>query len=160
MSVRAVLAGGAVRELSGVDVGLVADAEATTGIISQVTVRVRPLEAEPSPPSAAPTPATCRAASTRIIAADLPIWSMVYSDPRMAEQMPTMMPGIMDDLMPHVIDDVVPLVTGPMFDYLQGRGAGRRARRGELESAAPAPRGESRVDLLSAAGTGAKERVH
>jgi hypothetical protein len=37
----------------------------------------------------------------------------------MAEQMPQLMPGVMDGLMPHMIGDLVPLVTQPMIDYLK-----------------------------------------
>ena len=39
----------------------------------------------------------------------------------MAEQMPSMRPGIMDNLMPHMIGDLVPLVTQPMIDFLRGK---------------------------------------
>lgn len=39
----------------------------------------------------------------------------------MAEQMPDLMPQVMDNLMPQMIGDVVPLVTQPMIDYLRGR---------------------------------------
>ena len=85
VAVRVVLAGGAVRELSGVDVGLVADAEGTTGIISRVTVRVRQLEAEAVTAVACADARDLQSLIDAIIAADLPIWSMVYINPRMAE---------------------------------------------------------------------------
>ena len=39
----------------------------------------------------------------------------------MSEQMPDLMPGVMDAHMPHMIGDVVPLVTQPMIDYLRGK---------------------------------------
>jgi hypothetical protein len=42
----------------------------------------------------------------------------------MKEQMPDLMPKVMDNLMPHMIGKVVPLVTQPMIDYLRGRGRG------------------------------------
>ena len=79
------LAGGNVRELSGADLGLVADAEGTTGILSQVTLRVRPLEAEAVTAVACADARDLQALIDAIIAADLPIWSMVYINPRMAE---------------------------------------------------------------------------
>jgi hypothetical protein len=41
----------------------------------------------------------------------------------MEEQMPDLMPKVMDNLMPHMIKDVVPLVTDPMIDYLRGKAA-------------------------------------
>jgi len=39
----------------------------------------------------------------------------------MREQIPELMPKVMDSLMPHMIGDVVPLVTPPMIDYLTGK---------------------------------------
>jgi hypothetical protein len=39
----------------------------------------------------------------------------------MREQMPELMPKVMDSLMPHMIGDLVPLVTQPMIDYLTGK---------------------------------------
>jgi hypothetical protein len=39
----------------------------------------------------------------------------------MEEQMPDMLPKVMDNLMPHMIGDVVPLVADPMNDYLRGK---------------------------------------
>jgi Fe-S oxidoreductase/FAD/FMN-containing dehydrogenase len=44
----------------------------------------------------------------------------------MREQMGELMPKVMDNLMPHMIGDVVPLVTGPMIEYLHGKGAAAR----------------------------------
>jgi hypothetical protein len=41
----------------------------------------------------------------------------------MEEQMPQLMPVVMDSLMPHMIGDVVPLVTQPLIDHLRGRAA-------------------------------------
>jgi len=41
----------------------------------------------------------------------------------MAQQMPAIMPTVMDNLMPHMIGDVVPLITQPMIDYLHGKTA-------------------------------------
>jgi Fe-S oxidoreductase/FAD/FMN-containing dehydrogenase len=85
VSVRVVLAGGNVRELSGAGVAMVADAEGTTGILSQVTLRVRPLEADAVTAVACADARDLQALIDAIIAADLPIWSMVYINPRMAE---------------------------------------------------------------------------
>ncbi len=85
VAVRVVLPGGNVRELSGPEVALVADAEGTTGILSQVTLRVRPLEADAVTAIACADAHGLQALIDAIIAADLPIWSMVYINPRMAE---------------------------------------------------------------------------
>ena len=43
----------------------------------------------------------------------------------MKEQMPELMPTAMENLTAHMIGDVVPLVTGPMIDFLEGRGKTR-----------------------------------
>jgi len=85
VAARIVTPDGSVREVSGVDLGLVADAEGTTGIISQVTVKVRPLEDEAVTAIACADAHDLQALIDSIIAADLPIWSMVYINPRMAE---------------------------------------------------------------------------
>src|SRR5208337_3907792 len=44
LSARVVMPNGDIREFSGTDLDLVADAEGTTGFITEVTVRVQPLE--------------------------------------------------------------------------------------------------------------------
>jgi Fe-S oxidoreductase/FAD/FMN-containing dehydrogenase len=84
-AVRLVLADGTVPELSGDDIGLVADAEGTTGVVSSVTLRVRPLADDAVTAVACPTARDLQALIEALIAADLPIWSMVYINPRMAE---------------------------------------------------------------------------
>jgi Fe-S oxidoreductase/FAD/FMN-containing dehydrogenase len=84
-AVRLVLADGSVRELSGADVGLVADAEGTTGVVSSVTLRVRPLADDAVTAVACATARDLQALIEALIAADLPIWSMIYINPRMAE---------------------------------------------------------------------------
>ncbi|MGD9141049.1 MAG: hypothetical protein PVJ42_05865 [bacterium] len=37
------------------------------------------------------------------------------------EQMPVLMPKVMENLMPHMIGEAVPLVTRPTIDYLHGK---------------------------------------
>ena len=39
----------------------------------------------------------------------------------MREQMPDLMPAVVDNLMPKMLPDVVPLVTDPLVSYLRGR---------------------------------------
>jgi len=85
VSARVVHPNGEMRAYSGVDLGLVADAEGTTGIISEVTVKVRPLEAEAVTAIACADAHDLQDLIERIAEADLPIWSMVYINPRMAE---------------------------------------------------------------------------
>jgi Fe-S oxidoreductase/FAD/FMN-containing dehydrogenase len=85
VSARAVLPDGEVREFKGKDLELIADAEGITGLISQVTVRVRPLEAEDVVSLACSDAHDLQALIQSIVAAELPIWSMIYINPRMAE---------------------------------------------------------------------------
>jgi hypothetical protein len=47
----------------------------------------------------------------------------------MAEQMPELMPQLMDNLMPHLVDDLVPLVSDPMIAYLKRSAQCRRVVR-------------------------------
>jgi len=46
------------------------------------------------------------------------VGEMIPMPDYMAEQMPVLMPKVVDRLMPHMIGDVVPLVTQPLIDYL------------------------------------------
>jgi Fe-S oxidoreductase/FAD/FMN-containing dehydrogenase len=85
VSARVVLPSGEVREFTGEDLGLIADAEGITGLISQVTVRVRPLENEDVISLACADAHDLQQLIEAIIAAELPIWSMIYINPRMAE---------------------------------------------------------------------------
>lgn len=85
VAARVVHPDGEVRAYSGVDLGLIADAEGTTGMISEVTVKVRPLEEEAVTAIACADAHDLQDLIENIAAADLPIWSMVYINPRMAE---------------------------------------------------------------------------
>ncbi len=85
VSARAVHPDGGAREYSGADLDLVADAEGTTGLLSQVTLRVRPLEAEAVTAIACAEAHDLQDLIERIAETDLPIWSMVYINPCMAE---------------------------------------------------------------------------
>ncbi len=85
VSARAVLPDGEVREFAGKDLELIADAEGITGLISQVTVRLRPLEEEDVVSLACSDPHDLQKLIESIVEAELPIWSMIYINPRMAE---------------------------------------------------------------------------
>ncbi|MEJ2559754.1 MAG: FAD-binding oxidoreductase, partial [Anaerolineae bacterium] len=89
ISARAVLPTGEVREFGGGDSGqsldLIADAEGVTGFISQVTLRVQPLEDVEVISLACPDAHDLQKLVDSIIKADLPIWSMMFINPRMAE---------------------------------------------------------------------------
>lgn len=85
ISARVVLPSGEVREFAGPDLELVADAEGITGLISQVTLRVQPLEAVAVTALACPDAHELQKLIGSIIEARLPIWSMTFINPRMAE---------------------------------------------------------------------------
>jgi Fe-S oxidoreductase/FAD/FMN-containing dehydrogenase len=92
VSARVVLPSGEIREFthspstgSGKALELIADAEGTTGIISEVTLRVRPLVEEDVISIACPDAHELQKLIQSMIEAKLPIWSMIYINPRMAE---------------------------------------------------------------------------
>jgi FAD/FMN-containing dehydrogenase len=84
-SARVVLANGEVRELRGKDLDLVSDAEGTTGLISQVTLKVQKLEELGVTAIACPDAHKLTNVFLELIARDLPLWSVIFINPRMAE---------------------------------------------------------------------------
>jgi Fe-S oxidoreductase/FAD/FMN-containing dehydrogenase len=80
-----VLPNGEVQEFSGDDLELISEAEGITGFISQVTLRVQPLERMEVISLACPTAHDLQGLVEAMIAAELPIWSMMFINPRMAE---------------------------------------------------------------------------
>ena len=85
VSARVVLPDGSVMELSGPEVDVIADAEGITGLISEVTLRVQPLA------DIEVIAIGCRDAHDlqqmiqSMIDEKLPIWSLLFINPRMAE---------------------------------------------------------------------------
>lgn len=85
VSARVVLPTGEVRDFSGEDLALVSEAEGITGLISQVTLRLQQLEDLDTAALACPDARDLQKLVNSIIDAKLPIWSMVFINPRMAE---------------------------------------------------------------------------
>ncbi len=85
VAVRLVVPDGLICELTGDEVDLVSDAEGITGMISAVTLRVQPLAHVSVAALAAPTAKAFTALVQLLIAAKLPIWSMIFISPKMAE---------------------------------------------------------------------------
>ncbi|KPJ60761.1 MAG: Fe-S oxidoreductase [Latescibacteria bacterium DG_63] len=85
VSARVVLPTGQVKEFTGDDLDLVADAEGITGFISQVTLRVHPSSKLDVMALACPDADDLQKLISSIVEADLPIWSLVFINPRMAE---------------------------------------------------------------------------
>jgi Fe-S oxidoreductase/FAD/FMN-containing dehydrogenase len=85
LSARVVLPDGEVREFSGPELDLISDAEGTTGLISEVTLRVKPLEEMEVAAIGCPDAHDLQHLIQAIIEARLPIWSVMFINPRMAE---------------------------------------------------------------------------
>ncbi|NQT80650.1 MAG: FAD-binding oxidoreductase [Candidatus Aminicenantes bacterium] len=84
-SARIVLPSGEVKDISGKDLEIIADAEGTTGIISQMTIKVQKLTNISVAAFACPDAQTISRIFKELIDLDLPLWSVVFINPRMAE---------------------------------------------------------------------------
>ena len=84
-SARIVLPGGEVKEISGKELEMVADAEGTTGFISQMSIRVQRLTDLGVAAIACPDAGKLAKIFQKFIDQDLPIWSLLFINPRMAE---------------------------------------------------------------------------
>ncbi|MFH1335043.1 MAG: FAD-binding and (Fe-S)-binding domain-containing protein [Candidatus Zixiibacteriota bacterium] len=84
-SARVVLPDGTVKEFSGSELDLIADAEGITGFITQVTLKVQPLEELSLISIGCPNPHDLQHLVELMIEAKLPIWSLVFINPTMAE---------------------------------------------------------------------------
>ena len=85
ISARVILPTGEVREFSGDDLDLVADAEGITGLITQVTIKVQPLEELEVVCVGCSDAFGLQHLIESLITEKLPIWSMVFINPTMAE---------------------------------------------------------------------------
>ena len=82
---RVVVADGTVHELRDGDVALVADAEGITGLISTVTVRLQPLDTIEAAAVGSTDVHALQRLAELLVAERLPIWSLVFINPLMAE---------------------------------------------------------------------------
>ena len=85
VSARVVMPDGSVRLLSGEDLDLVSEAEGITGLISEVTLRVQPDEPLDNISIACHTPQDFQGLVENLVASNLPIWSILFINPKMAE---------------------------------------------------------------------------
>ena len=85
VSARVVLPDGSVRVFTGVDLDLIADAEGTTGFILDLTMKVQPKEELEIIAIGCPEAPALQQIVEDIVKADLPLWSLVFINPRMAE---------------------------------------------------------------------------
>ena len=85
ISARVVLPDGQVKEFSGPELDLVAEAEGTTGLISQMTIRVQLREKLDLMAISCPDAHDVQRLMQSFIDESLPIWSVLFINPRMAE---------------------------------------------------------------------------
>jgi Fe-S oxidoreductase/FAD/FMN-containing dehydrogenase len=82
---RVVLPDGSIRIFTGDDLDLIADAEGTTGFIIDLTMKVQPKEDLSIIAVGCPEAADLQKIVEDIIKKNLPLWSLVFINPRMAE---------------------------------------------------------------------------
>ncbi len=85
VSARVVLPTGEIRVFTGDDLDMVSEAEGITGFISEVTLKIQALEDLDVTALACPDAHDLQKLVNSIVEAKLPIWSMVFINPRMAE---------------------------------------------------------------------------
>ncbi len=85
VSARVVLPDGEIREFSGKDLDLVSEAEGITGLISEVTLRIQRLEEMEVVSISFPKAHDFQHLVESFIDRKLPIWSLIFTNPRMAE---------------------------------------------------------------------------
>ncbi len=85
LSARVVTPDGLIRAFSGPELDLISDAEGTTGLISEMTIRVQPLEEIETVAVGSSGAHHLQRLIEFIVEKELPIWSFVFINPRMAE---------------------------------------------------------------------------
>ncbi len=85
VSARIVLPSGEVKEVSGQGIDMISDAEGITGFISEVTVKVQPLEEMKVVSVGCPDAYDLQKFVQSLIESKLPIWSLIFINPKMAE---------------------------------------------------------------------------
>ena len=85
VSARVVLTNGEVREFKGHDLDFISEVEGITGLISEVTLRVQPLEELEIVSISSPKAHDFQQLAQSLIDKKLPIWSLIFINPRMAE---------------------------------------------------------------------------
>jgi Fe-S oxidoreductase/FAD/FMN-containing dehydrogenase len=107
VSCRVVLPSGEVREFSGEDLDLISDAEGITGLITEVTIRVRSFEGEAVWGARFDTADDLARVLNAIHEAKLPLWSVSFINPKMAE-LKNQLPSLMEH--GHVVEEQRPTV--------------------------------------------------
>ena len=85
LSARVVLPDGTVSVFEGKDLDMISDAEGITGLISEITLKVQNDDLMDLVSIGCPNPHDLQKLMEAMIAQDLPIWSIVFINPKMAE---------------------------------------------------------------------------
>ncbi len=85
INARAVLPDGTVKEFSGPELDVISEAEGITGLISELTIRVQPLEEIQVAAVGCHNPHALQKFLQSLIDENIPIWSISFINPRMAE---------------------------------------------------------------------------
>jgi len=85
LSARVVLPDGTIRDFSGPDLDLISEAEGITGFITDITIRVQPLEDMDVVSIGCPDAYDLQQFIQAMVDENLPIWSLLFINPRMAE---------------------------------------------------------------------------
>ena len=85
LSARVVLPDGTVQVFKGKDLDMISEAEGITGLISEITIRVQPDEAMELVSIGCSNPHDLQRMMEAMHKENLPIWSLVFINPRMAE---------------------------------------------------------------------------
>jgi Fe-S oxidoreductase/FAD/FMN-containing dehydrogenase len=131
VSCRVVLPSCEVRTFSGDELDLVSDAEGITGLITEVTIRVRPFEPDAMWGARFDTAGSLGQALSAIRAAELPLWSISFINPSMAK--------IRNNLPPHLehghpVEEVRPTLPEEYVAVLVAPESRRQAIESQLSS--------------------------
>lgn len=85
ISAKAILPDGTIKEFKGEELEFLSDAEGITGIITEIKIYVKPYQEEDVISIACPDPHQTQKLIFKMIEENLPIWSMIFINPRMAE---------------------------------------------------------------------------
>lgn len=85
VAVRAVLADGSVREFKGADIDLIYESEGIVGLITEVTLKVMKKSELVIVAASSPQASGIQRLTAAIVKEDLPIWSILFINPKMAE---------------------------------------------------------------------------
>jgi Fe-S oxidoreductase/FAD/FMN-containing dehydrogenase len=85
VSARVVAPDGNVKVFANDELDLISDAEGITGLISEVTIKIKPAEDMEILAIGCSTPDALQNLAESVVQEKLPIWSMIFTNPRMAE---------------------------------------------------------------------------